>query len=71
MDVLSHKALLNLHLPSLEILKNFIHIPVSLSCSSVFLQAHIPLPHPGSFYGNIGLVLLKILENVLSFHPLM
>lgn len=30
MDVLSHKTLLNLHLPSLEILKDFIHIPVPL-----------------------------------------
>lgn len=43
MDVLSHKTLLNLHLPSLEILKVFIHIPF-LSSSSVFLQAHIPPP---------------------------
>lgn len=71
MDVLSYKALLNLYLPSLEILKDFIHIPVSLSSSSAFLQALIPPPNPGTFYGNLGLVLLKILENMLSFHPLM
>lgn len=56
---------------ALEIIKDFIPIPVSLSSSSVFLQARIPPPHPGSFYGNLGLVLLKILEKVLSFHPLM
>lgn len=66
MDVLSHKALLNLYLPSLEILKDFSHIPVSLSSSSAFLQAHIPPPNPGTFYGNLGLVLLKILgEHVI------
>lgn len=67
MELLSHKALLNLHLPSLEILKDFIYIPVSLSSSSVFLQAFHPPPH----HGNLGLVILKILENMLSFHPLM
>lgn len=71
MDVLSHKALLNLYLPSLEILKDFSHIPVSLSSSSAFLQVHISPPNPGTFYGNLGLVLLEILENMLSFHPLM
>lgn len=69
MDISSHKVLLNLNLPSLEILKDFIHIPVSLSGSSVFLQAHIspppPIPCPGSFYGNLVLALLKILENVI------
>lgn len=41
---LSHKALLNLHLASLEMLKFFIHILVSLSSSSAFLQPGIP-PH--------------------------
>lgn len=42
-DVLSPKALLNLHLPSLEMIKVFIHIYVSLSSSSAFLQVGILL----------------------------
>lgn len=68
-DVLSRKALLNLHLPSLEMLKVFIHIPLSLSSSSAFLQAGIPLN--ALFHRNLGLVHLKTLENMLSFLPLM
>lgn len=44
-DDLSHKALLNLHLSSPEMLKVFIHIPVSPS-TSAFLQAGIPPPPP-------------------------
>lgn len=68
-DVLSHKALLNLHLPSLEMLKVFIHVSVSLSSSSAFPQADIP--HIALVHGNCGVVLLDTSENRLSFLPLM
>lgn len=68
-DVLSYKALLNLHLPSLEMLKVFIHIPVSLSSSSACLQAGTP--HTALVHGNHGLVLVETSENRLSFLPLM
>lgn len=72
MDVLSHKALLNLHLPSLEILKGVIHIPVTLYGSSVFLQAHIPPPQPWFILRKSWFSALENFgENMLSFHLLL